>query len=172
MQNPNNAVKVLQAAAKVAKTPEESRMVDNSLMRAQGYAETQARFAEQKRRMDEQGKGTDGAEVTTTVTNTTIPQLKKRPEFVAKGPHRFVVGVLKSVHCDTPALDLTVNASGKLVAVHVDNYFKVPFTTLGFQATGELNPCSDLENRPAKVEYVESANPSVTAQLISIELHK
>jgi hypothetical protein len=43
---------------------------------------------------------------------------------------------------------------------------------LGFQPGKDLNPCTDLENRPAKVEYVESANPSVTAQIVSIELHK
>jgi hypothetical protein len=43
---------------------------------------------------------------------------------------------------------------------------------LGFQASDDLNPCKDLENRPAKVEYVESADPSVTPQLISVELHK
>lgn len=163
MQNPENAVNVLREAAKVAKTPEQSQMIDNILMHAQEYAE-------QKRRRDAEEK--DSGEVTATVTNTTIPQLKKRPEFVAKGPHRFVVGVLKSVRCDTPALDLTVNASGKLVALHVDNYYKLTFTALGFQPSAELNPCADLENRPAKVEYVESANPSQTAQLISIELHK
>jgi hypothetical protein len=56
--------------------------------------------------------------------------------------------------------------------LHVDNYFKVPYTALGFEPSKDLNPCTDLENRPAKVEYVESANPSVAAQLVSIELHK
>jgi hypothetical protein len=76
------------------------------------------------------------------------------------------------VHCDNPALDLTVDSNGKLLALHVDNYYKISFTSLGFQPNKDLNPCSDLENRPAKVEYVESATPSVTAQLISVELHK
>jgi len=172
MQNSKNAVAVLRTAAKIAKTPQESQMVDNMLMHAQEYEESQARFAEQKRQMDEEEKASGDSSVTTIETNNPIPRLKKRPEFVAKGPHRFVVGVLKGVHCDSPALDLTVNASGKLVALHVDDYYKIVFSTLGFKATGELNPCSDLENRPAKVEYVESANPEVTAQLISVELHK
>jgi hypothetical protein len=76
------------------------------------------------------------------------------------------------VHCDNPALDLTVSSDAKPIALHVDNYFKVPFTALGFQPSKDLNPCADLENRTAKVEYVESANPSVTAQLISVELHQ
>ena len=33
-----------------------------------------------------------------------------------KGQHRFIVGVLKGVHCDNPALSLTVTASGKELA--------------------------------------------------------
>jgi hypothetical protein len=107
-----------------------------------------------------------------TVSQGAVPKLKHRPQFVPKGPHRYAVGVLKSVTCDAPSLDLTVSGSGKALSLHVDNYYKVLFSTLGFQPDKDLNPCTDLENRPAKVEYVESANESVTAQIVSIELHK
>jgi hypothetical protein len=69
-------------------------------------------------------------------------------------------------------LDLTLNANGKLVALHVDNYFKIQFSARGFQPSSDLNPCKDLEDKPAKVEYVESASPSARAQLIAVELHK
>ena len=106
-----------------------------------------------------------------TTSDVSIPRLKHR-EFVARGPHRFLVGVLKSVHCDNPALDLTVSTMDKQLSVHGDNYYKIAFTTLGFQPSGDLNPCIDLENRSAKVEYVESADPSAPAQLLSVELHK
>jgi hypothetical protein len=37
---------------------------------------------------------------------------------------------------------------------------------------GDLNPCKDLEGRPAKVEYLESADQSVKARALSIELQK
>ena len=121
--------------------------------------------------MSEEEKAGGGAAVSTT-SEGYMPHLARRAEFVPRGPHRFLVGVLKGVRCDNPAMDLTVNSSGKLVALHVDNYFTLPFTALGFQPDKDLNPCADLENRPAKVEYVESANPSVTAHLISVELHK
>ena len=100
-----------------------------------------------------------------------VPRLKHR-DFIAKGPHRFAVGVLKDVHCDNPALDLTVSAKDKQLPVHGDNYYKIPFSTLGFTPSRDLNPCKDLENRPAKVEYVESADPSLPAQLLSVELHR
>ncbi len=171
MEKGQNAVNVLRAAAKMAKTPQDSQMVETALMHAQEYADNQAHFAEQTRRMNEEEKSGGGAAVSTT-SEGYVPHLSRRPEFVARGPHRFLVGVLKGVHCDNPALDLTVNSSGKLVALHVDNYFTLPFTALGFQPNKDLNPCADLENRTAKVEYVESENPSVTAHLISVELHK
>jgi tetratricopeptide (TPR) repeat protein len=170
MEKPQNAIGVLQAAEKIATTPQDSVLVENALMHAREYAEQQQRFAEQKQRF-EQAKA-DGAAVSVSESTGPPIRLKRRSEFVAKGPHRFVTGVLKGVHCDNPAIDLTVNANGKLVAVHAENYYAIPFTALGFTPSNDLNPCHDLENRPAKVEYVESANPDVTAQLISIEIHK
>lgn len=165
----NNAVTVLQHAAKVAKTPQDIQMVDNALMRAEEYAADQTRFAKQKEQFQQasdRGPNPAGSD-----ENVKIPRLKRR-EFVASGPHRFLVGVLKSVHCHDPSLDLTVTSKGKDVAMHADNYYKLPFTALGFAPSADLNPCEDLENKSAKVEYVESADPTVSAQVISVELHK
>jgi hypothetical protein len=169
MEKGDAAVQVLRAAGKLAKTPQETQMVDNSLMHAQEYAEAQKQYAEEN---DDVENSEAKAEASVQTTSVTRPQLKQRPQFVAKGPHQFMVGVLKGVHCDNPALDLTVNADGKLVPLHIDNYYKIQFTARGFQPDKELNPCADLENRPAKVEYVESADPAMNAQLIGIELHK
>jgi tetratricopeptide (TPR) repeat protein len=172
MEKGQNAVNVLRAAAKMAKTPQESQMVETALMHAQEYADNQAHFAEQTQRMNEEEGAGNVAGSVSTKSDDHVPHLSRRPEFVPRGPHRFLVGVLKGVHCDNPALDLTVNSGEKLLALHVDNYFKLPFTSLGFQPDKDLNPCADLENRPAKVEYVESADPKVTAHLVSVELHK
>lgn len=175
MEQGKNAVNVLLYAAKLAKTPRDVQMVNNALNRAQDYADAQTRFAEQTQRLNEEEKNGSTGVVSATASTTSespIPRLARHQNFVPRGPHRFLVGVLKSVHCDNPALDLTVNSGGKVVALHVDNYFKLPFSTLGFQPGKDLNPCVDLENRPAKVEYVESATPSATAQLISVELDK
>ena len=168
MEKGQNAIEVLRAAAKLAKTPEENQLVADALNRAQEYIDAQSQFAEQlRRRREDRNSNNDG-----TASEGRAPTLKHRPQFVAKGPHRFAVGVLQGVTCDNPSLDLTVSGSGKPLSLHVDNYFKVPFSALGFQAEKDLNPCTDLENRPAKVEYVESANPSMAAQLVSVELHK
>jgi tetratricopeptide (TPR) repeat protein len=164
MNQPKNAIQVLQSAQKLASNSSDSAMVDSALMRAQEYTERPSQVADER--------GSTGAVSVERHDGSPQPRLVKRSEFVGKGPHRFVVGVLKGVHCENPALLLSVSASGKDLALRGDDYFKIRFSTLGFQPAGDLNPCSDLENRPAKVEYVESANPSQAAQLISVELHK
>jgi len=65
-----------------------------------------------------------------------------------------------------------VKSAAQSLNPHADNYFKIQFTTLGFPPTGDLNPCAQLEGRPAKVDYVESADKSKAAYLLTVELHK
>jgi tetratricopeptide (TPR) repeat protein len=166
MENPKSAIEVLNVASKIAKTPEESQMVADALTRAQEFADAQTEFAEQQRRIREEQKAS------TETGDSSIPRLKHRTEFVAKGPHRFTVGTVKKVSCEDAALDLILTTKAKELSLHVDNYYKIVYSTLGFTPSKDLNPCRDLENRPAKVEYVESADPSVVPQLISVELHK
>lgn len=169
MGKAQNAVQVLTYASKLAKTPQEVQAIDNLRMNAEEYALAQERSSEQDHPMDASEK--QGQEQVT-ATTTGLPHLSHRKEFVASGPHRFVVGVLKAVHCDAPDLDLTVNSGAKTLSLHSDNFYKIQFTALNFQPSADLKPCVDLENRPAKVEYVESANHSDPPHLIAIELHK
>jgi tetratricopeptide (TPR) repeat protein len=169
MGQAENAVRVLENASKVAKTPQETQAVDNLLMNAREYAAAQEENAQHNHRLREETKTTLAS---ATPAQAGIPRLAHRKEFVASGPHHFLVGVLKAVHCDTPVLDLTVSSGAKTLALHTDNYFKIQFSVLNFQLTGDLEPCSDLENRPAKIEYVESADKADAPHLIAVELHK
>lgn len=163
MNKAASAVQVLEYAKKLAKTPQETAEVEQALSQAQQYVEMRKKIDEQNAR------ATAAADREPAGHN--VPRLARR-EFVGKGPHRFIEGVLKQVQCDNPTLTLTVASKGKQLPLRNDNYFTISFTTLGFKPSGDLNPCSDLENRPAKVEYEEPANPADTAQLISVELHK
>lgn len=170
MQQGQSAVMVLQAAAKLAKTPEESRWVENALLHAQQYLAAQQQIAREQHRTDAVTP-TASTIPAASAQNTPVPQLRRR-ELVAAGPHRFLTGVIHDVHCEAQTLDLSVQTGSKTIAVHSDNYYKVPFTALGFQPNGDLRPCSDLEGRPAKVEYEESDDAAQGARLLSIELHK
>lgn len=172
MERPQAAVMVLQAAAKLAKTPEESQWIDNALVHAQEFQLERERVQTQQKFMDEQDKSLPATSGSTGAsTDTARPRLVRR-EFVPTGPHRFVTGVIQDVHCDSESMDLAVKAGGKTISLHSDNYYKISFSALGFQPSSDLKPCSDLQGRPAKIEYQESADKSVTAHLLSIELHK
>jgi hypothetical protein len=95
-----SAVEVLQDATMLAKTPEATRAVDNLLTNAQQYAAAQLREVEQNRRLrDETGSRKEQA-----APAAYVPHLTHPCGSVASGPHRFVVGVLKGVHCDSPNL--------------------------------------------------------------------
>lgn len=163
-----SAIAVLRAAAKLAKTPAEVQAVDSLLMNAQEYVAAQE-LAEQNQSTQKQVLGTGSGNVEEKTPN--LPRLARREPFVPHGPHHFLTGVLKNVRCDQPALELTVISDGKALTLHSDNYFKVQFSALGFQPSADLKPCTQLENRPAKVEYLESVNTSDIPELISIELH-
>jgi len=167
-----NAVSVLRAAAKLAKAPQESEFVNEALLNAQTFATAQDEMQERQQEMQEEMANSEASSnaTATSADTTKAPRLVRR-ESVPNGPHHFVTGVLKDVHCDSLKIDLAVQSATKSMNFHADNYFKIQFTTLGFPPTDDLNPCAQLEGRPAKVEYVESPDKS-TAYLFSVELHK
>lgn len=167
-ERPQSAIEVLRNAAKLAKSPQEKQWVENGIKQAEQFQADQQRIADDERAMD---KASEDSASVAAGSSQTPPQLAHR-DFVPIGPHRFVTGVLKNVHCDSSNIDLAVKAGTKSLNLHADNYSSVEYSVLGFQPKGNLKPCSDLEGRPAIVEYVESADKSETARLIAIELHK
>lgn len=162
-----NAIKVLDNAAKLAKSPEEIQTIDILLMNAHEYAAAQQRMGTLRQQTSEAPPVEEQFD-----SSADIPRLAPRKQFVPSGPHQFLVGVLNGVHCDAPNLDLTITSGAKKVALHSDNYYKIQFSALDFQPKGDLNPCHDLESRTAKVEYVESADKSDAPHLVAVELHK
>ena len=155
-----DAVEVLREATKLARTPAESAAVNNLLRDAQAYAETQA----EERRL----AGEDHAQA---VSATGAERASDGDRFVP-GPHRYVVGVVKDVRCESARMDFTVDAGSKRVALHAENYYKVEYSVLNLPPLSDLNPCEQLEGRPAKVEYVEAANGAEVARVLAVELHK
>lgn len=167
-----DAADVLRTAMKLAKSPQENEMLTQALIHAEEFSSAQAEAAERQKRWSEDAKA---GEVEASADN--VPEAPERPrlvhrEFVPSGPHRFVTGVIKEVHCNESNMDLVVRTNSKGVNLHSDNYYRLQFSALGFQPAGELHPCTDLEDKPAKVEYVEAADKSQTPQLLSVELHK
>jgi tetratricopeptide (TPR) repeat protein len=169
MQRGKDATTVIRNALPLAKSPQETAMGENFLQRAEEYAQ-----AQEKNRQYSQQMNAGSAEVTATGSvpeQEGAPRLRPREEPVPKGPYHFMVGVLKDVHCHDPAMDLNLVSNGKTLGLHTGNYFKLPFSVLNFTLKGDLNPCVDLEGRPAKVEYADSAGKGA-AVVVAVELHK
>ena len=164
----DDAVQVLRNAEKLAKSPQELGFVEEALMNAQVFAES----GQRKTASDNEDDDSDNEPpAKADSAEPPIPHLVRRP-FVPSGPHRFVTGVIQNVRCGSSEMDLSVQSAGKATTLHSDNFYQIQFSTLGFQPAGEIKPCSDLEGKPAKVEYVESANKTDTPHVIAVELHK
>jgi len=167
-----DAVVVLSNAAKLAKTPQESELITQALTNAQAFANAQQEAAErQELERDAENDSDPLPARKESAEAAAVPHLARR-DFVPTGPHHFLTGVLKDVHCDSFSMDLTVKTGAKIMNLHSDSYLRIQFTALGFPPAADLKPCTELEGRPAKVEYVESADKSQTARVLSVELHK
>lgn len=172
MDQPQNAEAVLRNAMKLAKTEEDTDLLTQALINVQNYSTAQAEAAARESRLDDDvGSAEKASAVQDSSDNAQRPHLVRR-DFVASGPHRFVTGVLNDVHCNSSSMDLAVKSGSKTLSFHADNYYTIQFSVLGFQPKGDLKPCDELEGRPAKVEYIESADKSQPPHLLSVELHK
>jgi tetratricopeptide (TPR) repeat protein len=172
MQQGQNAVVVLRNAMKLAKTEEDNELLTRALINAEEFSTAQAEAAERRKRYEEQKKAAEVAAASEQSSDAApAPRLVRR-DFVPSGPHRFVIGVIQAVHCTEPTMELSVKLGARTFNFHSDDYYKVQFSALGFQPNGDLKPCEQLQGRPAKVEYVESADKSQAPQLLSVELHK
>jgi len=166
MDRGTDAVAVLRGALRLAKSPEETAMVQNVLLHAEEYATARDREKEQDRRVAEEEKVEAQEDAASGESAGTAE------EGPPKGPHRFLIGALQNVHCHAQRIDLTIAAKGKTMALHSGNYYKIAFSSLGFMPKGDLNPCKDIEGMSAKVEYVESSAKSAAPYVVAIELHK
>jgi tetratricopeptide (TPR) repeat protein len=161
-----HGVEVLRAAAKMAKSPADGQIAETALRQAEQYADYQEHTGGQGQVAIGTSESVDKS------ASTPAPQLATRNAFVPNGLHRFIVGVLTNVHCAESVMDVTIDAGATKLPLRADNYHKVAFSALDVKINGDLKPCIDLENRSAKVEYVESVDKSDTPHLIAIEIHK
>jgi tetratricopeptide (TPR) repeat protein len=167
MDRGKDAVTVIRNAMHLAKSPQETAMAENFLQHAEEYAKAQ----EQNRLYSEQVKAATAVEATSHVAEAEVAKSAVPEEPLPSGPHRFVVGVLKNVRCNAAAMDLNVLSGGKTLGLHANNYFKVQYSALNVTLKGNLNPCTDLEGRSAKVEYVDPASKGAAA-VVAIEIHE
>ena len=182
----DSAVHVLQAAIHVAKTPDETALVQN---RIEEIAQYQASVAQNRQAESEAAAPTATSTVidTRTMTITGSDGSKfvvkasatqggpKYPTEAPTGPHHTARGVLANVKCSYPTVvTLSVNPGGSAPAISLyrNDFSQIEFTATNFTPKGTINPCTDIEGLKAKVEYAEVSDKSIAGQILSIELSK
>ncbi|MBA3915134.1 MAG: hypothetical protein H0X25_15060 [Acidobacteriales bacterium] len=181
MERGSDALPVLQAALKLAKTPEEVSAVQNE-MQALQYAlsvmEHNRKQARDFREEMEAAKRDPAAE----------PHLRRQPsadggtpevetaqdqsEDSLTGPHHSASGIVRNVRCSPPAvIDADLVTGSKTITLHTRNFYKIQFSALGYTPAGDFQPCTELEGRQVKIEYIESATNKLNG-LVAVELHK
>jgi Tfp pilus assembly protein PilF len=185
-QRYDDAKAALNAANRVAKTPQDIASVQSLMAQVQQY---QASMAEGGKAENQSGIQNVTSVVTDTRTMTITsadgsklvlkpnnPEDGPRyPTEAPTGPHHVVRGLLRNVHCGYPSvLTLSVAQLGRAPAVSLyrNDFRQVEFSATNFTPKGNLNPCTDIEGLKAEVEYVEVSDKSVAGQILSVELTK
>jgi tetratricopeptide (TPR) repeat protein len=167
MDRTKDAVTVLQNALKIAKSPEEKVMVQNTLDRVEQYNSAR----EQQKATNARAEA-DWKQAQANASTQAIAEPRPTDEPPPHGPHHIVLGKLQNVQCRTLRIDLNLAAKAKTIAMHNPNYSKIQYSALGFTPSGDLNPCKDLEGSTAKVDYADSPDSSGSAYVFAIEVHK
>ena len=190
-QRSTDAVAVLKAASRVAKTPEQVASLQTRIEQIEQY-----NAAVEQRRQAEKAAGTQAAGTQTvstfvedtrtmTITNSDgrkvilrpnpAQQTPKYPTETPTGPHHTARGVLRDVHCSYPTiLTFSVDQAGKAPAVSLyrNDFNQIEFTATNFSPKGDLNPCTDIEGMKAKVGFTEVSDKSIAGQILTVELSK
>ena len=58
------------------------------------------------------------------------------------------------------------------MTLSTNNFFRLEISAVNFTPSGDMNPCTDLENVRAKVEYAEGTSNASDGQILSIALSK
>ncbi len=88
--------------------------------------------------------------------------------------HHSVQGVIRSVTCVFPSkLTLTVAQSdkGPDVTLTTANFFKLEISAVNYTPQGDMNPCNDLKDTKAKVDYADAA-AGAPGVIVSIALSR
>jgi tetratricopeptide (TPR) repeat protein len=179
------AIAVLQKAEGLAKTPEELMMVQQHMQSVQQFQVGRNQAMDANRRPAESVASTESMEQESrpllkrdgqTVAETAPPPAAAAPKYFNEEPHgqkRFAQGTIKDVHCSPPSrIELKVEGTGKGTSLYSNNFYKIAFSATNYAPEGDLNPCTDLEGKKARVQYSETSNSSVDGQIVSVELSK
>jgi tetratricopeptide (TPR) repeat protein len=73
---------------------------------------------------------------------------------VKKGPVEKLIGVVKSVTCEPPAvMDLVIESGGVKKKFRAENYYKTEYEAIGGEGKTDFDPCEELKGTTIQIEY-------------------
>jgi hypothetical protein len=111
------------------------------------------------------------------LSDITILESSQRPKAKANprtdGPVKTMKGLVRAVQCSESAIMMvTLNSNGKLIKFRTDNYFKVPYTAIGFSSKSNFDPCTQLEKKRAEIEFWSVSGQEYSGIIKSIGIQK
>jgi hypothetical protein len=157
LKREDDALRVLQNARPLAKNPSQTAMLNQTIHAIQ---QNQSMIANQAERM---------AQLKTAVIEATSAA-SPHPSASADAPKHTARGIIQSVRCNGAVLELQVQNAAQTIALYSNNYFKIEFAAINDTSPGDIQPCRDLEGKPALVSYAESADKTAAGEIVSIAL--
>jgi len=181
----SGAIGVLQAATKIAKSPDEIAMVQTRIKQIEQFRAASDRAQTQSVEFATKTSGTSTTQMPTPqpdgktmvfrrINGNMVGKMEDAPKYPmgdSTGPRRTVQGTLRSVQCSSPnVIALGVEQAGKTTTLYSNDYFKIVFTTANYEPSGDIKPCTGIEGMKASVRYAEVSDKVVAGQILSIEL--
>jgi tetratricopeptide (TPR) repeat protein len=169
MEQPENAVRVVQAALNLAKSPAERDRAEMMLDQIRSYEAVRKKIQEAGQH---NAQLLPGGMVSESEPDDAVPALR-REEPAPQGAHHSLTGLIRNVQCSPPStLDFSFASGSQTMDLHSGNYFRIQYSALNFTPEGELKPCSDLEGKQAKVEFIDPADKTAKRWIIAVEIRK
>lgn len=174
MEQYANAINVIKATLKVAKTTTDLAQAQLFLSQIQNVEQETERQKEVQKEMQESARalsdhsGRGGAEDES--SDSQPPALNRRPA-APHGTRHFMTGIIKKVRCSEPSMmEFNLDTGSKVFQFYSANYYHIEFTALNFTPKGDLEPCTQLEGVRGKVEFVTDNGPPARNYAIAIEM--
>jgi tetratricopeptide (TPR) repeat protein len=167
----DDALRVLELAKAVAKTPLDANVIQTRIAQVEQYRQNMERAQQ------------NNAQVQTTVVTSGLPRPAyqgqsedagpKHPSEKPHGPMLNVEGLIQGVTCSDPVvIELKIAGPKGTVQLYNNNYYDIEFSAANFTPQGDLHPCKDIEGLKAKVQYFATADKTVAGQIVSMVLSK
>ena len=100
------------------------------------------------------------------------PASANRPA-IKRGPAGKVIGVVKSVKCDYPAvMDVVLDSGGKQKTYRAENYYQVKYWAVGAPGKSGFEPCEELQGKRVQIEFQSVAGQEFSGVIQTVAIEK